>query len=78
MNLAISVLVVLPLTIVLLRRTIPEPFAFAAGAFMMFVTGYPFNRELARAAGRELKLITHFGLSLLGAIVGGAIGWLLL
>ncbi|MEM4382289.1 MAG: hypothetical protein QXX19_08685, partial [Candidatus Caldarchaeum sp.] len=54
-NLAVSVFV--PLTIVLLKPIIAEPFAFAAGAFLMFLTGFPFNRELARTSGRELTFI---------------------
>ncbi|GEM_PF-5175544 len=53
-NLAVSVFVVLPLTIILLKPIIAEPFAFATGAFMMFLTGFPFNRELARRSGQEL------------------------
>jgi len=66
------------LTAILLKPILPVPFAYPVAGFpVMFLTAYPFFRELARVAGRQLTFARHAAYTLLGTVIGAVVGYLL-
>ncbi len=76
-NLAVS-FILATVTAILLKPILPAPLAYpVAWGLVMFLTAYPFFRELARVAGRQYTFARHVAGALLGAAIAAVVSYLL-
>jgi hypothetical protein len=65
------------LAIGLLRKVIPDPFAFGTGFFVLFATMFPLNKQFAENAGKTYGLGRHIAVNLLCAFLAATLTALL-
>jgi len=66
------------LTAKLLKPILPAPLSYPIAFFLvLFLTAYPFFRELARVAGRQYTFARHVAGALLGAAIGATVSAIL-